>query len=254
MLIKFLGTGGSCGVPFWNCDCRVCKSKNPKDQRLRSVLFIKIGDKNIAIDGGPDFRTQLLKYKIKKLDYVFLTHAHGDHINGSSEFSKQPNLIVETPTPVLKEFYVRIGPGKDWLMRRNPSMIMQNFSKKIIGGVTVDTVKLDHGKDNIDKPTPCFGYVFRSEKFSFAYLTDYSAILEPKKLKNLDLIISDGCNLEAGHGHAGVEGSIKVYNDLRPKKMLLTHLNHHSLYDELSKKLKKVGNIGVAYDGLEIKC
>lgn len=253
MIIKFLGTGGVCGVPYWNCSCKVCKSKNKKDKRLRPSVFVKIANKNIVIDFGPDFRTQLLKYKIRKLDYVFLTHAHGDHINGSMELSKQPKLIFETPREVLDDFLIHHTSTKDWLEKRNPSITIQNFSKKIVNGVSIDAIKLEHKKDFASREIPCYGYVFRSKKFSFAYLSDYSKILEPEKLKDLDLIISDGAYIEPKYGHVGVEGSIEIFNEFKPKKMILTHLSHHSLHNDLSKKLKKFGNIDVAYDGLVIK-
>lgn len=254
MKIKFLGTGGALGIPVWNCNCGTCKSKNPKNKRLRSSLFIQIDNKNILIDFGPDLRTQLLKYKIKRLDYAFLTHSHGDHINGFPDLVNQKDLIIESHKDVLSIFYSRIGSGKNWLNKRNPTIKINNFKKKKIGDFIVDTVALIHQKDYQKEIEPCYGYVFKSKKFSFAYLSDFNEIIEKEKLKNLDLIISDGCGFEnGGYGHIGVKENIPLFNELKPKKMLLTHIKHKTEHVALNKYLKKYGNIKFAYDGMEIK-
>ncbi|MBN2066995.1 MAG: MBL fold metallo-hydrolase [Candidatus Diapherotrites archaeon] len=253
MNLKFLGTGGVLGLPIWNCDCEVCQSKNPKDKRLRPSLLVQINGKNILIDFGPDLRTQLLKYKIRKLDYALLTHAHGDHMNGYAELSRQKELILEAPAPVMKEFFERLGSSKKWLKTRNPSIKINNFKKKTLCNVEIDSVELEHKKDyggHID----CCGYVFKSKNFSFAYLSDYSKIVEKEKVKNLDLIISDGAGFEKSKtGHMGVKGSIEIYKELKPQRMILTHLKHDKTHKFLTEYIKKFGNIEIGYDRMEIK-
>jgi phosphoribosyl 1,2-cyclic phosphate phosphodiesterase len=252
--IKFLGTVGVFGVPIWNCNCKTCKSINPKNKRLRSSIFIQIQNKNILIDFCPDIRTQILNYKIKRLDYAFLTHAHGDHMNGYSDLSKQDNLIIESHEKVLKRLYKRMGNGKEWLKRRNPTVSIKSFKKKKIGNFIIDSVALIHKKDYLKKSEPCYGYVFKSKKFSFAYLNDFNDIIEKEKLKNLDLLISDGCGFEnTGIGHLGVKNNIDLFKELKPKKMLLTHINHTTEHEFLNKYLKKYGNIKIAFDGMQVK-
>lgn len=251
--IKFLGTGGVCGVPIWNCGCKVCKSQNPKDKRMRSSIFVQIDNKKIAVDFGPDFRNQLLKNKIKKLDYVFLTHAHGDHMNGYMELSRQKNLILESPKKVLEEFFERLGSSRKWLEIRNPTIKIRPFKKKKIGGVVIDTIALKHQKDYDKKYMPCFGFLFKSPDFSFAYLSDYDEILEPEKLQNIDLLISDGNGFDHSKtGHIGIKGSIDVFKKFRPKRMLMTHINHTTGHKFLIDYVKKFGNIDIAYDGMEL--
>ena len=78
----FLGTGTSQGVPVISCDCVTCQSTNPKDNRLRTSLMISIGDKNVVIDTGPDFRQQMLTNNVQMVDAVVFTHEHKDHIAG----------------------------------------------------------------------------------------------------------------------------------------------------------------------------
>jgi phosphoribosyl 1,2-cyclic phosphate phosphodiesterase len=80
--VTFLGTGTSQGVPVIGCQCEVCSSENPKDKRLRSSIFIETETANIVIDTGADFRQQMLREKVRKLDAVLFTHEHKDHTAG----------------------------------------------------------------------------------------------------------------------------------------------------------------------------
>ena len=82
MEITFLGTGTSQGVPVIGCDCEVCLSTNPKDKRLRSSVLINVDGNTLVIDTGPDFRQQMLRENVKKLDAVLFTHSHKDHTAG----------------------------------------------------------------------------------------------------------------------------------------------------------------------------
>jgi len=83
--VKFLGTGTSQGIPVIGCECNICKSKNTKDIRLRSSIYINHKNLNFIIDTGPDFRQQVLNNNIKKIDFVLYTHAHRDHTSGIDE-------------------------------------------------------------------------------------------------------------------------------------------------------------------------
>ena len=82
MTITFLGTGTSQGVPVIGCDCPACTSTDPRDKRLRTAIMLSKDDKNIVIDVGPDFRQQMLRTQVKRIEAILLTHEHNDHIMG----------------------------------------------------------------------------------------------------------------------------------------------------------------------------
>ena len=251
MKITFLGTGGVHSLPQWGCDCKTCVSADPKNTRFRPVLLVEINDKSIAIDFGNDFSHQLKKFGVKKLDYIFLTHAHGDHYRGSEVLGIVKNCTFIAHKDVMQVLEQRVG--MDWVRKRNPSLVIKEFEPMTVEGVTIDAVKLEHQKDFQKDPCPCYGFVFRGKDFSFAYCTDYNRILEPEKLQSLDLLISGACGWkDFGVGHVGVEGAVEVYKQLKPKKMILTHINHYTEHNEVAEFVKQFGDIEVAFDGLVI--
>lgn len=249
--LTFLGTGGVLGIPVWSCECKTCTSSNSKNNRLRPSLFIQIDDINILIDMGQDLRQQLMMHHIKRLDYAFLTHMHGDHKNGMEELSAADNVILEIPREVIP---LMDSGSLEWLGKRNPSIQIKPFEKKQINSFEIDTIRLKHDKDFSIKDVPCFGYIFRSKDFSFAYLSDFNCVLEPDKLEDLNLIISDGCRWEnIGIGHLGIKENVDLYKRYKPKRMLLTHIHHTTEHEEANAYLKEFGSIELAYDGLEIE-
>ena len=98
MIVTLTGTGTSHGIPVIGCECPVCRSSDPHDTRFRCSAYIQAGDTALVIDTGPEFRMQALKYNIKHLDAVLITHSHADHLNGLDD---------------LRIFSHTDSPGKD---------------------------------------------------------------------------------------------------------------------------------------------
>src|SRR6476620_1807542 len=99
MLLTILGSGTSTGVPLLHCKCSVCRSKNPKNKRLRSSAWLQIQGKSILIDTSTDLRQQALKAKIPRIDAVLYTHPHADHVHGIDEL-RSFNFIQKSMIPV----------------------------------------------------------------------------------------------------------------------------------------------------------
>ncbi|MDX2148852.1 MAG: MBL fold metallo-hydrolase [Planctomycetota bacterium] len=107
MRLTFLGTGTSAGVPAIGCDCRVCTSADPRDQRLRTSAMLTFrgergNDRCVLIDAGPDLRQQALRAKMQRLDAVLFTHNHVDHTFGLDEV-RRFNAIQKGPIEVYAE-------------------------------------------------------------------------------------------------------------------------------------------------------
>ena len=252
MKIKFLGTSGVQGIPVWNCNCNVCTSENSKNKRRRPVLLVEINDITMVIDFGQDFRQQLIDNGIKKIDYALLTHVHGDHMNGLEQLASQDDLKLLTSLEVFTDF-TQGNSYVEWLKKRNSSIVVDVFENLNLNGVSIETVKLLHQKDFGDGGVNCTGFLFKSNNFKFAYIVDYCDIIDKEKLLGLDLIISDANNWEpTGTGHVGVKGAVNFYQELKPKQMLLTHINHRTEHSQIEEYVRKFGNISPAYDGLEI--
>jgi phosphoribosyl 1,2-cyclic phosphate phosphodiesterase len=107
MKLTFLGTGTSQGVPVITCECDVCRSKNPKDNRLRSSVLIEHQGKTFVIDTGPDFRQQMLREDVKHIEFVLLTHEQKDHTAGLDDIRALSIPKGKQPVTQTKELFGR---------------------------------------------------------------------------------------------------------------------------------------------------
>ena len=254
MKITILGSGGVTGLPVWSCNCKTCNgsTRDKKDIRTRSSILVESGNKKILIDMGHDFRNQMLKYRIKRLDTVLITPTHSDHISSLSQLRDGGNVRLEIPGSVYDKIERKTDKIK-YLRKRNSEMKIVKFKPHKIGNVFVDSIEVNHNTDFTKDKEPCFGFLFEENGFRFAYIPDFMEILESDKLKDLDLFICDGTTMESEWGHAGIENGLKIYNKIKPKRMLFTHIGHYQLsHKELEEYVKKFGNIGIAYDGMVI--
>lgn len=255
MEIKILGSGGILGVPVWSCNCDVCTKEILKDKRnirTRSSVLVTSGNKKIIVDMGPDFRTQMLREKIKRIDCVLITHAHIDHTASIVELSAGGKIDLEIPNKVYEKLKKRNDIFKH-LPSRNPNIKIDVFKTKKIGNVFVDKIEVKHEKDYSKEKVPTFGFLFEENGYRVAYIPDFEEIIDKEKVKDLDVFIVDGNTFESKWGHSGIEGGIKLYEELKPKLMVFTHLSHFKSHKELEKYVKQFGNIKIAYDKMIIK-
>ena len=248
MRITLLGTGTSQGVPVIACGCEVCHSSNPKDNRLRSSVLIQVDDLNLVIDTGPDFRQQMLREKVVKVDSILYTHHHKDHVAGMDDIRAfnhkwkrdmplycnqltSEALKLEFPYIFSNSSYPGIPKVEINIIKNKPFII----DKTIIQPIEVLHYKL-----------PVFGFRIKN----FVYLTDVSEVSskEKEKMKGADLIILDALRKKDHISHFTLDQALALLEELKPKQALLTHISHFmGLHDNVNKELPNYVNL--AYDG-----
>lgn len=253
MKIIFLGTGTSQGVPIIGCNCEVCKSTDPRDNRLRSSLLISLNGLNILIDAGPDFRQQMLREQILQLDAILLTHEHKDHVGGLDDV-RAFNWIQKRPMDVYAE------------KRVNDSLKVHDFSyvvdqkdypgipKMTFCNITEDPFQIAEVKivpiRGMHLNLPVLGY--RINKF--AYITDMNYISphERDKLRGLEVLVINALRRRKHVSHFNIEEALEIIEDVNPRKAYLTHVSHQvGLYKDFEKELPQ--NVKPAYDGLSFE-
>lgn len=238
LTITFLGTGTSSGVPMIACDCEVCKSSNEKDKRLRSSILIESPTTTLVIDTTPDFRTQMLRANVKKLDAVLFTHPHKDHVAGMDDV-KAYNYFMQKPMEIycneitqqalMREFpYVFTEQKYPGIPEININTIDQ--SPFMIGDIPVIPILVWHLK------MPVFGYRFGD----FTYITDANRIEEEEKnkIKGSKLLVLNALRKEKHISHFTLEESIQLIQELKIPNAYLTHISHQlGLTSNISKEL-----------------
>ena len=249
--ITFLGTGTSQGVPMIACSCDVCTSGNPKDKRLRSSILVETAKTRIIIDSGPDFRQQLLREKIKRLDAVVFTHEHKDHVAGLDEV-KAFNFINRMRMPVYVTENVKKALHREFAYIFEeiqypgiPQVDLYDYDNDpfTIGDITLEPVSVWHYK------LPVKGFRINN----FAYITDANFIdeVEKKKLMDLDVLVLNALRREPHVSHFTFDEAIALSRELRARKTYFTHISHQlGLHDEVSRELPY--NIELAVDGMQL--
>ncbi|HJN05886.1 MAG TPA: MBL fold metallo-hydrolase [Bacteroidales bacterium] len=250
MVVTFLGTGTSQGVPVVACSCIVCKNAQKKDQRLRTSVLVEVDDMVICIDAGPDFRQQMLREKVSKLDAIVITHSHRDHIAGLDDvrsynyLSKKPMDIyasLEDQEEIKREFSYAFNNNYPGLPRFN--IITINNGDFYIKNIKISPVRVLHL--NIE--------VLGFRIGDFAYITDTNYI-PPSSLVKLDgckVIVLNALRKEKHVSHYNLEEALNVINFLKPEYAYLTHISHlMGFHKDLEKEIPP--EVRVAYDGLKI--
>lgn len=252
MKITFLGTGTSQGIPIIACECEVCMSQDGKDKRLRTSILIEDGDSTFVIDTGPDFRQQMLRENIKKLDAVIYTHEHKDHIAGLDEV-RAFNFINNMVMPVYATERVQEA------IKREFAYIFADEKYPGIPQVALHTIT--GAAFTIDKtrfiPIDVFHHRLPVKAFrinDFTYITDANFISaeEKEKIKGSKLIVVNALRRQTHISHFTLQQAIDLMEELSPEKAYFTHISHQlGKHEAVSKELP--GFIKLAYDGLKIE-
>lgn len=252
MTITFLGTGTSQGIPLIGCECKVCTSADPKDKRLRTSVMIRHKETTIVIDSGPDFRQQMLREKVKKLDGVVFTHEHKDHIAGLDEV-RAFNFINNMVMPVYATERVQQAIKREFAYIFSeerypgiPEIALHTITDApfTIGDLTFQPVNVLHYK------LPVKG--FRIGNFS--YITDANFISpeEKDKLRNSEVLVLNALRRNHHISHFTFSEAISLAQELKAKRTYLIHMSHQlGTHSEVSAELPD--GIALSHDGLSIE-
>ena len=250
MKIIFLGTGTSQGVPVIGCDCNVCLSTNVKDKRLRSSIYIELdNNKNIVIDTGPDFRQQILRENIQRVDGILFTHEHKDHTAGLDDvrafnFKYKMDMPIYARKNVLNQLKEEFSyifsnskyPGVPRIKTNEITDQPFDFYNQTIIPINVLHYKL-----------PVFGFRINN----FTYITDANFISddEIQKIKGTDTLVINALRIKEHISHFTLDEALEIIKKIQPKKAYLTHASHYlGLHEEIEARLPD--NVNLAYDGL----
>jgi len=249
--ITFLGTGTSQGVPVIACTCEVCTSLDFRNKRLRTSIHLDIDGNSIVIDTGPDFRQQMLRENIMKLDAVIFTHAHRDHTSGLDDvrpfnFKQNIDMPVFAVQRVIEQLeaefaYIFVNKGYLGLPRIETHEITElPFN---VHGTTVTPLPVMHMK------LPVFGYRFGN----FSYITDANFISDStlELLQGTEVLVLNALQREKHLSHFNLEEALAMVDKIKPKKTYLTHISHKlGLHSDVEEELPP--SVQLAYDGLQL--
>ncbi len=232
------------------CPCEVCASTDPRDKRLRVSVFIEIEGVSICIDTGPDFRQQMLREGITKLDAVLFTHEHKDHTAGLDDvrafnFFQQRDMPIYGRTQVLvqiqQEFSYAFAEIKYPGIPRIQLNEIEN-SPFHIQGVEIIPIDVMHHL------LPVFGFRIKD----FAYITDVNFIeeSEQEKLKNLEVLVLGALQKTEHPSHYTLQQAIEMAKKIGAKTTYFTHISHRMGRHETIENENLPPSIYLAYDGL----
>ena len=253
MRVTILGCGPSGGVPLLGCDCAVCTSDDPRDNRTRASILVEHEGTRVLVDTAPDLRQQLLRADVRHLDAVVYTHAHADHTHGIDEL-RSINFLTgapldtwadaDTAAELRRRFdyvYGSDNSGQAYQPQLVPRLIEGPFR---IGGLDITPFAQEHGGGRNGTLGLRFG--------SFAYSTDVKELPEEAfaALAGVEVWVVDCLRERPNCAHSHLEQTLGWISRVEPRRAILTHMNHDLGYRELAARLPK--GVEPAYDGLAI--
>jgi phosphoribosyl 1,2-cyclic phosphate phosphodiesterase len=259
--LTFLGTGTSMGVPTLGCECAVCTSADPRDRRLRPSVLVRWQEtgqeagqeRAVVIDTGPDFREQALRAALKRVDAVFYTHSHADHVLGLDDLRPLSFAALREGGPIplyasaetaaaLEQIFEYTFSAQATYPTRARVQLKPLAERNAVQGVEFLRVPVWHGEMEIA------GFRFGSA----AYLTDVSAIPDQSfaLLEGLEVLVLSALRYKPHPSHATVEQALGWARRIGAKQTWLTHIAHELSHAETNRALP--AGVALAHDGLTV--
>ena len=252
MRVTFLGTGTSHGVPMIGCDCDVCRSSDPRDNRLRSSIYVE-GDDGLCllVDTTTDLRAQALRAGLKRVDALLFTHSHADHIFGLDEI-RRFNMLTKRPVCLygMRETLDDLRRTFGYVFEPDaprgggvPDLRLWPLEGACCFGATeVEPVPVQHGRWQV------LGFRFGT----FAYLTDCNGIPETSlaRLRGLDVLVLDALRHRPHPTHFSLDEAVAMAYRIGARQTYFTHIAHELGHAATCAMLP--AGMTLAHDGLVI--
>lgn len=242
-----LGSGTSTGVPVIGCDCPVCRSDDPHNQRTRCSVLLVCDERRILIDTATDLRQQALRENIRRIDAVLYTHTHADHVHGIDDL-RIFNLRTQTMIPIYgsPETLARLTKNFDYIFGGNdngsfrPRLQLEEVTAPfVVHDIPLVPLRLRHGAGE------SLGYRLGD----FAYLTDCNGIPDEtaQALHGVDTLVIDALRFHPHDTHFTITEAIAAARWIGARRTVLTHLGHDVDYRKHGTELPS--GFELAYDG-----
>ncbi len=255
MIVRFLGTGTSFGVPVVGCKCAACRSDDPRDRRTRHGLLLESEGKRLLVDTPPELRLQLLRAQVEHIDAVFLSHEHADHTHGIDDlriFSLRqggslPMHVARDIAPQIRSRFSYIWGGD----ARQPGSVVPQLrlrtfeDRELISaaGLELRVVALPHGAYR--------SYGFRTGRLGV--LIDAKSVPDDALglFAGVEVLVINALWFGEPHaGHFSIEEAVETAERIGAARTFLTHIAHRTTHREIARRVPT--GVEPAYDGLAV--
>lgn len=273
--LLFLGTGTSAGVPMIGCECPVCRSPDPRDQRFRPSVLVSYPDagddgpvtRRLLIDATAELRLAAIRHGLRRLDAVLMTHAHADHVTGIDDL-RRFNVVMGGPLDVYgdqpthdalgKMFPYIFEPHRNLNKSFIPQLVRHTIRPAapfVLHGARWTAIPLMHGRQpivgyRVDLPAEVDG----GPGAALAYCTDVSRF-PPEAyplLEGLDVLVIDALRYRHHPTHLTVDQALAQIGQIQPRHAYLTHMAHDVMHADLEASLPE--HVFPSFDGLTVRC
>ena len=281
ILLKVLGTIQDGGIPHMGCSKECCSNYFLSKKSRIGVSSLGVSNlkynTNYIIDATPYINFQLIDLignadPSKKLNGIFLTHAHMGHYAGLLNFGRESLNSKNIPLYLMPKFYNFILNNGPWnqLVELNNIKLNKIYNReKVIlhNNLSFTPIQVPHR----DEYSETVGYVIEGIHKKALYIPDIDkwakwevSIVE--MIKSVDYAFLDGTFFDEKEinnrdiseiPHPFIIESLKLFKELEESeksKVYFIHLNHtNPVLNSESSEYKKVISAGfnIAKTGME---